>query len=77
MGSWGLIGKDLTELSTVRNKDPTTWKPWTGGNWSILGMLNTLGGIINRTPARVRVLLDEPVYLYKELVYLHIFNIIL
>ena len=40
-------------------------------------MLNTLGGIINRTPARVRVLLDEPVYLYKEIVYLHIFSIIL
>ena len=24
MGSWGLIGKDLIELSTVRDKGPTT-----------------------------------------------------
>ena len=27
MGSWDLIGKDLIKLSTIRNKDPTTWKP--------------------------------------------------
>ena len=32
MGSYGLIGKDLTELSTVKGKGPTTWKPWTGGS---------------------------------------------
>ena len=31
-GKLGLIGKDLTELSTVRGKGPTTWKPWTRAN---------------------------------------------
>ena len=32
MGSWDLIGKDPIELSTVKDKDPTTSRPWTGGN---------------------------------------------
>ena len=40
-GKLDLIGNDLIELSTTKGKDPTTWRPWTGGNWSILGMLNT------------------------------------
>ena len=38
MGNWALIGKDPTELSTVKGKDLTTWRPWTGENLSILGM---------------------------------------
>ena len=41
MGNWALIGNDLTELSTVKGKDVTTWRPWTGENWSILGMWST------------------------------------
>ena len=32
--------KDHTESLTVKGKDPTTWRPWIGGNWSILGMLS-------------------------------------
>ena len=40
-GKLDLIGNDLIELSTTKGKDPTTWRPWTGGNWSILGMLKT------------------------------------
>ena len=40
-GNWDLIGKDPTRLSIAKDKGPTTWRPWTGGNWSILGMLNT------------------------------------
>ena len=38
MGNWALIGQDHTELSTVKGKDLTTWRPWTGENLSILGM---------------------------------------
>ena len=41
MGNWDPIGKDPTRLSIAKDKDPTTWKLWTVGNWSILGMLNT------------------------------------
>ena len=29
------------KVINCEDKDPTTWKPWTGGNWSTLGMLNT------------------------------------
>ena len=32
MGNLALIGKDPIELSTVKGKDPTTWRPWTGEN---------------------------------------------
>ena len=28
-------------VSTVKGKDPTTWRPWTGENWSTLGMWST------------------------------------
>ena len=38
MENWALIGKDPTELSIVKDKDLTTLRPWTGENWSILGM---------------------------------------
>ena len=38
-------------------------------------MLNTWGGIISRMPTWMRVLLDESIYPYKELVYLHIFSL--
>ena len=33
--SWEIgpqLGKDLTELSTVKGRGLITWKPWTGGN---------------------------------------------
>ena len=29
------------KVINCKRQDPTTWKPWTGGNWSTLGMLNT------------------------------------
>ena len=32
-----------------KGKDPTTWRPWTGENWNIHGMLNTWGGTISRS----------------------------
>ena len=41
MGNWALIGKDPTESSTIKGKDLTTLRPWTGENWSILGMWST------------------------------------
>ena len=41
MGNWDLTGKDPIRLSIAKGKDPTTWRPWMGENWSILGMLNT------------------------------------
>ena len=41
MGNWAQIGKGPIELSTVKGKDPTTWRPWTGGNWSTLRMWST------------------------------------
>ena len=43
-GSWEIgtqLGKDPTRLSIAKGKDPTTWKPWMGGNWSIFRMFNT------------------------------------
>ena len=49
MGSWAQIGKDPIELSTVKGKDPTTWRPWTGKNWNILGMWSTRGGTISKS----------------------------
>ena len=49
MGSWAQIGKDPIELSTVKGKDPTTWRPWTGENWNILGMWSTWGGTISKS----------------------------
>ena len=51
MGSWDLIGKDPTGLSIAKDKGPITWRPWTGGNWSILGMLNIYEGIISKVLA--------------------------
>ena len=56
MGNWGLIRRDLTELSTIKGKDPTTWRPWTGENWSILGMWST------EEVLSVKVSLDEYYY---------------
>ena len=35
------IRKDPIKLSTVKGKDLTTWRPWTGENWNILGMWST------------------------------------
>ena len=35
------LGKDPTRLAIAKGKDPTAWKPWMGGNWSIFRMLNT------------------------------------
>ena len=40
MGNWDPVRKVPTRLSIVKGKDPIIWKPWTEGNWSILGMLN-------------------------------------
>ena len=37
-GKLGPNWEGPTELSTIKGKDPTTWRPWTGENWSILGM---------------------------------------
>ena len=72
MGNWDIIGKDLIELSTAEGKDPNIWRPWTGGNWSILGMLNTLDGIISKMLAWMRIISDE---LKVCFTFLHIFNI--
>ena len=55
MGSWAQIGKDPMELSTVKGKDPTTWRPWTGESWNILGMWSTWGGTISKSEP-----MDEP-----------------
>ena len=38
---WALIGKDPTELSTVKGRGFITWRPWMGENWSTLGMWST------------------------------------
>ena len=40
-GNLALIGKDPTELSTIKGKGLITWRPWTGENWSTLGMWST------------------------------------
>ena len=49
MGNWAQIGKDPIELSTVKGKDPTTWRPWTGESWNILGMWSTWGGTTSKS----------------------------
>ena len=40
MGNQGLIGKDLTKLLIVRDKDLTTWKPWMEESWSTPNILS-------------------------------------
>ena len=50
-GKLGPNWEDPTKLSIAENKDPTTWKLWTEGNWSTLGMLDTQEGITSKVPA--------------------------
>ena len=59
MGNWAQIGKDPIELSTVKGKDPTTWRPWTGKNWNILGMWSTRGGTISTSELGQSIITDE------------------
>ena len=59
MGNWAQIGKDPIELSTIKGKDPTTWRPWTGGNWSTLGTWSTWGGTISKSKPGRSITMDE------------------
>ena len=59
VGNWAQIGKDPIELSTVKGKDLTTWRPWMGENWNILEMWSTWGGTINKSEPGRSITMDE------------------